>query len=153
MTKLRNNLDEMQEQNLLNIEKTGFWIAYWGLVIAIVVQALIYEENAFAYIRGEVIILFVSGICMTLECIRKGIWSRSIPATPQANLLCSFVAAGAFSLILGVIKYIQYGSLPGAFASAVIFFISMFILCFVLLSGLLFFYKRKKEKLEAEDEE
>lgn len=153
MKKLRNNLDEMQEQNLLNIEKTGFWMAYWGLVIAIVAQTLIYKENAFAYIRGECIILFVSSICMALECIRKGIWSRSIPATPRANLLCSFVAAGAFSLILGVIKYIQYGSVPGAFASAVIFFISMFFLCFVVLSGMLFFYNRKKEKLEAEDEE
>ena len=38
--KRKNNLDEMQELELLKIEHNGCWIAFWGLIIAIVVQNL-----------------------------------------------------------------------------------------------------------------
>ena len=34
----KSNLDEMQEQKLLRIEHNGFWIGFWGLVLAMAVQ-------------------------------------------------------------------------------------------------------------------
>ncbi len=37
----KNNLDEMQEQTLLKIESRGMWIAFYGLVISLVVHLLI----------------------------------------------------------------------------------------------------------------
>ena len=41
MKRLKNNLDEMQEQKLLKIEHNGMWFALWGLIIAIIVQLFI----------------------------------------------------------------------------------------------------------------
>lgn len=39
MKKTESQLDEMQEQKLLKIEHTSFWLAFWGLVAAILVQS------------------------------------------------------------------------------------------------------------------
>ena len=40
MKRWRNNLDEMQEQKLKQIEHTGFWLFFWGLFAAIMVQSV-----------------------------------------------------------------------------------------------------------------
>lgn len=34
----KNNLDEMQEQELLKIEHNGCWLAFWGLLAVMAVQ-------------------------------------------------------------------------------------------------------------------
>ena len=39
--KRKNNLDEMQEQELLKIEHNGCWLAFWGLLISMIVQSCI----------------------------------------------------------------------------------------------------------------
>ena len=36
----KNNLDEMQEQELLKIEHNGYWLAFWGLLTAIVAEVI-----------------------------------------------------------------------------------------------------------------
>ena len=36
--KLKNNLDEMQEQKLKQIEHTGFWLFFWGIFLAMMIQ-------------------------------------------------------------------------------------------------------------------
>ena len=38
----KNNLDERQEQTLLHIEKNGCWIAFWGLLAALMIQMISY---------------------------------------------------------------------------------------------------------------
>ena len=91
MRQLKNNLDEMQELNLLKIEKAGFWIVYIGLAAAIVVQMLMYGEDAFRYMAGETIVMVVGCIYVVAASIRKGIWSRRLPATPMSNLVQSII--------------------------------------------------------------
>lgn len=153
MKKLKSNLDEMQELNLLNIEKRGFWLIYIGLAIAITVQMFLYQEEAGRYIAAEMIVFLGVGIYMVEEGIRKGIWSRRIPATPLANVLQSIGYSSVFAVVLGIIKYVQYGSFSGAVAAAVIFFISMAVICYIVLSLLMVFYKKRKTELENADEE
>ncbi len=41
----KNNLDEMQEQTLLKIESRGMWIAFYGLVLSLLVHVLIGGEQ------------------------------------------------------------------------------------------------------------
>ena len=61
MRKMKNNLDEMQEMNALKIAERSFWIMFFGLVIAILVQNLLYRENLLRYVAGEMIILCAGG--------------------------------------------------------------------------------------------
>lgn len=153
MKRLKNNLDEMQELNLLKIEKAGFWIAYIGLAAVIVVQMLIFQENSIQHIAGEMIVLAASCIYVVAASIKKGIWSRRIPATPMLNLVQSIIWSGIFAVVIIIIKYVQYGSLAGAIASGIIFFIFIGVLCYVILTLLMVCYKRKKDELEKEDED
>ncbi len=152
MKKMKNKLDEMQEQTLLKIEKNGFYMIFFGLGLAIVIQDLIYRENMLLYTAGEMIVFVICGIYVLISSIRKGIWDRKIPATPLANLIQSILWSGAFSIILGVIKYFQYGSPGGAVASAVIFFAFISVVCFITLTILAAFYKNRKEKLENQED-
>lgn len=152
MKKLNNKLDEMQELNLLHIEKTGYWFMFFGLTLSIVVQEMIYREEALEYIAGETTVFLISGVCFLFSAIRKGLWDRKVPATPFANLIQSILCSAIFSIILGIVKYLQYGSLQGAVASAVVFFIFIGIVCFIVLTILMLFYKRQKKKLEEREE-
>ena len=153
MRRLKNNLDEMQELNLLKIEKAGFWIVYIGLAAAIVVQMLMYGEDAFRYMVGETIVMVVGCIYVVAASIRKGIWSRRLPATPMSNLVQSIIWSAIFGVIIAIVKYVQYGSLPGAIASGAVFFIFIAIVCYVVLTILMTMCNKKKDKLEKEDEE
>ena len=153
MKKLKNKLDEMQELNLLNIEKRGFWIAYCGLIIAIVVQIVLYKQDVLRYAAGETIVLFLSGGYACVAGIRKGIWSRRIPATPISNLVQSVTWSGVFAVFLMIMRYVQTGSLEIMVVSGISFFIIMTVVCFVLLSLMMLFYKQRKIKQEKQFED
>lgn len=75
--KKKNNLDEMQEQKLLKIEHTGFWLGFWGLAIIIYIQ-LAMGNSGFAYIGGETVILLLMALYTSVVCIRNGIWDRKL---------------------------------------------------------------------------
>lgn len=153
MKKLKNNLDEMQELNMLHIEKMGFWMMYWGLFAAIVIQLLVYQEHAMKYTAGETIVFLAGSICVIAAEIRKGLWDRRIPATPMANLLLSIIISGIFAIILIIVKYVQYGSLPGAIAAGVVYFIFIAVACYGALTFTMMLYKKKKKKLEEDMED
>ena len=43
--KRKNNLDERQEQMLLQVEHRGCWLAFWGLLIALMVQFIMGRDH------------------------------------------------------------------------------------------------------------
>lgn len=45
MRRKKSNLDEMQEQELLKVEYNGCWIAFWGLLAAIIIQSILLEAK------------------------------------------------------------------------------------------------------------
>ncbi len=60
-----NNLDEYQELQLLKIEHNGCWIAFWGLLIAICVQTVIYGFTNPGPVIGEWIVFMVLDLYMS----------------------------------------------------------------------------------------
>lgn len=153
MKNWKNNLDEMQESEALKIAERSFWVMEWGLVAAILIQTLLYEQGNFKYVAGEFVVLCVGSCYSIVANLRKGIWDRHLKATPKSNLLVSLCASAGFSLIFGIINYVQYGMAEMALLSAGIFFIFVFVLCFVVLTVLSAAYKKRKEKLEREEDE
>ncbi len=149
----KNKLDEMQELNLLNIEKNGAWLMFFGLLIAIVIQAIIFQDELLKYTAGETIVLLTGGVYMLGSSLKKGIWARRTPATACANLLISFISSGVFSILFGVINYARLGTLQAAVFSALGFFLFIFILCFIVLTVLAGVYKKRNKTLEEEEKE
>lgn len=48
----KHNLDEMQELKLLKIEHRACWLAYWGLLVTIILQMLL-GNHRFENLVGE----------------------------------------------------------------------------------------------------
>ena len=101
--KRRNNLDEMQEQKLLHIESRGYWLAFWGLAAALIIQLAIYGPDADYKVMLPEWIVFM-GIClyMVIGCIKAGIWDRALKPSFKDNILMSVLAG----LLMGVVQFI-----------------------------------------------
>lgn len=147
----KNQLDEMQEQKLLHIEKNGCWFCFWGLLVAILIQMAVCEDTMTA-MTGEWIIFMCLCIYMGIACIKNGIWDRRLEANPKTNAVISAVAGVFTGLALGVINYMQFGFIKSAIWTGVFNLFFVGILCFIALSVVAAIYKKRVQKMEMEEE-
>ena len=151
--KRKNNLDEMQEQELLKIEHNGCWLAFWGLLIALIVQSFAFGNVAFKPLAGEWIVFMVLALYLAFACVRRGIWDRRLAMNTKTNLIISAVAAMAMGLLNAVIIFKNYHKPVGTIAAAVIVALITFVLCFVILSIMMEQTRKRKAAMEAEPED
>lgn len=145
---MKNNLDEMQEQRLLKIEHNGYWLAFWGLLAAMVVQLFMGFE--FRMLAGEWIIFIVLALYLSIACLRAGIWDRKLRPTSRTNLVVSVIAGAATGIIMAVVKYVQYGSIAGSLAVGLLLFLVTAGLCFFALTMCVAMLKKRVKTLEQE---
>ena len=150
--KSKNNLDEMQEQELLKIEHTGFWIAFWGLFAAIMIHFIVFRDDALVYAAGESVVFFLIAGWMVVQCQRHGIWDRRLQANAKTNLLLSLAAGLVCGLVSAFAVYRSFGLVSGALITLAISFIAAFILCFAALSLCAGLYNKRRRRLENEPE-
>ena len=153
MKNKKNNLDERQEQIMLQIEHTGCWIAYWGLLISILVQEIVYRGD-FHYIVGEWIVFFILCIYVLTGCIKNGLWDRHIKPTMKNNVIASLIGAGVIFLFTFLMIIRNFPDKPvGAVAAGLISAAVVFVLCLIALSAAKRATEKKQEELEKEDPE
>lgn len=152
--KRRNNLDEMQEQRLLHIESRGYWLAFWGLAAALIIQLAIYGPDADYKLMLPEWIVFM-GIClyMVIGCIKAGIWDRALKPNFKDNVLMSVLAGLLMGVVQFIISFRNYHKPIGSVAAGIFTGIIVMVLCFAALSVCASVYKKRQEKLEKEDEE
>ena len=144
----KNNLDEMQEQALLKIEHNGCWLAFWGLLAAMIVQGMLGVSGE--ALLGEWIVLMVLALYLVTACLRNGIWDRHLKANWKTNLITS-ILAGAVVGIFTVVRFfgnarnfldvLLIGAIPA---------ICTFALCYAVLSVCTKLYKNRRKKLDEE---
>lgn len=148
-----NNLDERQEQVLLKLEHNSCWIAYWGLLVSLLVQIVLFGFDP-ARLAGEWCIFMVLSIYLSYTCLKNGIWDRRLKPNFKTNLIVSIIAAVVFGLVTSAGVCSRYDA---EMLDYVICFggstLITFILCFVSLSITAHSYKKKQAQLEAEDPE
>lgn len=103
----KNRLDEMQEQTMRKIESHGFWLLWYSLLAAWIVQTVFGAVDKAA---GEWVVFMIGCIYMVVACLRNGLWERHFSDTPPANAVYSLVAAVAVTLIIGF--PVDTGSVP-----------------------------------------
>ncbi|MBQ9249730.1 MAG: hypothetical protein IJ179_05120 [Oscillospiraceae bacterium] len=152
MFKRENQLDEMQELKLLKIEHNGFWLAFWGLLVAMAVQILLIGQE-FRYIAGEWIMFMALCLYVGIATAQAGIYDRHIQIGWKSSLLLSLLAGFVFFLFQFSFTYSRYGMLSGSLAGAAISGVIVIVACFIglMLTGR--YVKKRQESLEAEEEE
>ena len=145
----RNNLDEMQEQKLLRIEHNGCWLAFWGMLAALMIQSALFAGD-FRIIAGEWIVFMVLAVYLCGACMRSGIWSRSLGMDMKTNALASLAAGCVVFLFILVTTGIRYGSWAGALAGGLIGGGTVFVLCLAALALAARSTRKKLQQLEAE---
>lgn len=151
MKRRNNNLDEMQEAKLLKIEHFGLWIAFWGLVAAVIIQMALGAD--FKQLAGEWIILMVVCIYLVAACLKNGIWDRHLKPNLKTNLLLSLLAAvvvAATNVIMNLHQGLFYAYLPLNIAIIGGF---TFLLCLGALQITVLIYKHRHKELENKEEE
>ncbi len=148
----KNNLDEMQEQALLKIEHNGYWLGFFGLLVALLVQVALGGD--IKTIAGEFIVFMVLCGYLLIACLRKGIWDRKLKANVQTNLLCSLFSGVVMFLFATVRVYLNHpNAIWGSIAAGVFMGILVFCLNWAALSICSAIYKKRKEKLENGEKE
>ena len=143
----KNNLDEMQEQELLKIEHNGCCLAFWGLLVVMAVQMVMRVPGR--QMLGEWIVFMALSLYIAIACLRKGIWDRRLKANRKTNLIISLLAGAAAGILITVsnpylsepLDYVLVAGISGGFT---------FVLCFIDLSLSMKLYKKRREKLEQE---
>lgn len=148
----RNYLDEMQEQKLLKIESHGVWIAFSLLVISILVQvAYANYTKTGAHIEGEVITFLTLDAYILFNCIKNGIWSRSIKASNKTNAIGALIAG----LIVGLLNAFTLPLETEQEIVATFIMSALFtgILTYILLQICMNITNKRRNKLDENDDE
>ena len=149
--KMKNNLDEMQEQELLKIEHNGCWLAFWLLLLSMVVQSIaLGAASSFKILAGEWTVFMILALYLAVACARRGIWDRKIPMTNKANLIVSLIAALVFGLFNAFMIFRNYHKPVGTAAAAAITAVITFVLCFAALTLMMKHTEKRKAIMEAE---
>ena len=141
-----NQLDEMQENTLLNIEKGGCWLAFWGLLIVYLVEFAIGMD--FKCYLGEVIVMLALSSYIGIQCMRKGIWDRHLKPNTKTNFICAFVASTVLAAIFGANTYRYRNIVMDGLVTAAVMFVFSFILIFGALTLSVHIYKKRIKKFE-----
>lgn len=153
MRKMKNRLDERQEQKLLQIEHNGCWFAFWALVLSLFIQQMIFGIREWKYVAGEWIIFMCLALYISIGCMKNGIWDRKLEPNAKTNFLVSLVAALLASLVFSVINYMNFQALEAAFWTFVILALILFVVLYAALSICVVILKKRVQKIEGNYED
>ena len=145
-----NNLDEMQDQKLLKMEEYGFWIMFWVLAIAIVVQLII--GSTLKEVVGEIAVLLIGSIYIAATSLKNGLWTRTSIPSMKGNAVTSIVPAVLLAAI-HIIKMIRSESFNTSnvlFTVAIM--VAVYVACFAVLEAFRAMYKKRRAELDDIDE-
>ena len=151
--KFKNNLDERQEEELKKIEKNGCWLAFWGLLAAILVQTVM-NVGDFSKIVGEWIVFMVLTIYLLSATSKRGIWDRHFKPDLKTNLIFSAITGficGLFVFAASCVNSPEFKLI--ALQIAIVTAVIVAIVAFAFLSFCAHVVKKKAEALEKEPEE
>ena len=151
MKRRKSNLDGQQERKLLEIESRGCWMAFWGLVIALFVEALVIRDVR--AIAGEWILFMGLAVYLTVSCIRAGIWDRRMDMSRKTILTISVIVGLCIAVFLFGFTFLRHQRLVGALGFAAIWGIGAIVLCYLVLLLAARATQKRHDRLNAEPDD
>lgn len=154
MIKLEKIVDERQELELFRIERMGFWIMYWLLLAAFLMQSLFMDVPSSQY-AGEFIVFMSASAYLAIACIRKGQWDYYSRPSLKSYFIYSLIGSLVFTLLFTFSGYLKYAKnvqdLPlSALFGVLVVFGFLFLLMFTAMTVVGTITKRRQAQLERE---
>ena len=106
MKRKRTVVDERQRMELLEVERKGFWVLFYGLVVVILGQVFFLPLD-WKLIVGEGAVLFAGSCVLISGCIRRGLWDYATTPTGRTYRIAAGIAAGLVALCSLVIRLVR----------------------------------------------
>lgn len=131
----KKKVDERQEMDILRVEHIGFWVMYWMLLAAMVIQGIFMEDGR-NLAAGEWIVFMTTSIIVLIGWIRKGVWSfytRKVPGV-KSYLIYSLIGMFAAGMPLGLVFGMKWhpNDVKGVLSCVIYYMILMFVMSFIL---------------------
>ncbi len=147
----KTNLDEQQERKLLEIESRGFWLAFWGILFALIVETVAIKDSR--AIIGEWILFMGLALYLAISCMRAGIWDRRADMSRRTCLLFSLAAGICAGLFLFAFTFARYQRLIGSLCTGVIGVVFTVALTYFILRLAARATQKRQDELNAEPED
>ena len=152
MMKMRkSNLDEQQELTLLRIESTGYWMAFWGTLIVLIINVL-FVKNTISLMSSWTLFMILA-VYVGVSCARAGIWDRRLDMSNKTMTLVSAAAALCSGLVMAVSAYMRSGKPVGSIAAGVFQAGVVFAVCWFALRVSARAVKKRQDELNAEPDD
>ena len=139
---IKKGLDELQKQILSGIESRGFWIAFWGSLILLIVQ-MIFANNIISVISSWLLFM-VLAIYEAVSCLY---------ISKKRNAFISSIIA----ICMGVFQFILVSQRGESTYKTIIVLVSViavtFFLCFSAIIIIAKAVKKRRDKLDAEPDD
>ena len=145
----KSNLDEQQERKLLEIESRGCWLAFWGLLVALIVETVVMTKDLRAII-GEWVLFMGLALYLAISCMRAGIWDRRADMSRRTRLLFSLAAGICAGLFLFAFTFTRYQRLIGSLCTGVIGVVFTVALTYFILRLAARATQKRQDELNAE---
>ena len=151
--KSNNMLDEMQDNKLLKTEEFGFWLVFWVLAAAVLLQALM--GTTLKELMGEMAALSVASVYIVFSGLKNGLWTRKYTPTLKTNVITSLIPSFIFGAVNAVRAFVILKK-PielGATVRIAVMCVGVYILCFAIMEVFRCVYKKRRRKLDDIEEE
>ena len=152
MNQRKSKLDEQQERKLLEIESRGFWLAFWGILLALIVETVVMTRDLCAII-GELILLMWLALYLAISCTRAGIWDRRADMSRRTCLLFSLAAGICAGLFLFAVTFARYQKPIGSLCFGAIGVVFTIALTYLILRLTARVTKKRQDELNAEPDD
>jgi membrane protein DedA with SNARE-associated domain len=156
MKKFKKVIDERQEMELYKIEHLAFWVVYWLLLGAIIIQAT-FMGAPFIEWAFEWFIFMIASVATLIGCYKKGQWDYYTKPTVKTYLFYSLAGSAIFTVVYTIASYFNNdylkNDLLALFMIALVLFVFLFMIIFALLAAFGLMTKKRQAKLAQEFDE
>ena len=131
-------LDEREMQEMYRIEHRWLWGMYTLLCAAVIVQLLFGADMV--QMAGELAVIGVASVGLMIAYARRGIWDEHSRPSARGNAAYAAMSSvGVAVIVMGQRRNIGMAVMAG---------LVMFALCFLLLTALMAYVRRRQRKQE-----
>lgn len=147
----RRRIDERQRADLRRVESYGYWIAFWLLLVSVIVKSVMLGRPKEEWLT-EWVIFMILAIYNVVSLAWIGVWSENSPKpTFASSVSSSLLGSLGFSVIFTAGSWLQSGKTMEMKTLILMFmawFIGLFLVLIAAFAVLMWVYRARYRRLQ-----